>query len=139
MVTTIEEAKHKGFLASYKENGWLWLSLLTAEHYCQGYPLAIATFDEVAVDTLEICPFNPGGPYFLQKGWLPIEVLPDNGGVVIFMPELIPIAFEREYFGQHVPIYDENKRTILINLKNRVKKYGKPRRWPLYSRLVKIS
>ena len=123
MLTTFDRALSMGFLASYKKSGWLWLSQLTVEYYCQDCLVATGELDDVT-HVLRISPFNPGQPFMMQSGWIGITRMRDNGAV-LYIPDLLPFALENRYFGQYNIRYDKNARQILIDLKERTKKYGK--------------
>ena len=123
MLTTFDKTLKVGVLASYKSNGWLWLSQLMEEQYCVDCPVAKVDFDDETY-ILQVRPFNPGVHYSMQSGWIAMYRI-WSGGAVLYIPELLKFAHQYKRFGQYVPSYDENTGSILINLNNKVKNYGR--------------
>ncbi len=123
MITTLDKELNLGFVASYGVKGWLWLSKLTAMHYCGNCNLATVEYDD-ELNRLEIYPFRPVGLFSMQRGWLRIEPIQDNG-VGINISEFLPIASKLKLFGQYFPNYDAEKHLIWLDMNAKLKRSKK--------------
>ena len=121
--TTFDKNLSKGYLASISRTGRLWLSKLCAIEYCDNCDFAIVSYNEES-DCIEIYPFSSGGCWINSPDEFALIPIEDNG-VVASISWVRQMAETRGLFGQYIPNYNKEKSMIGINLKERMKKYGK--------------
>ena len=76
------------------------------------------------MDCVEIFPFRASPLWMCKPDEFKLWAVEDNG-VIACVPWLTELTEARDLYGQYIPFYSSEEKMIRINLKGRVKKYGK--------------
>lgn len=118
-----DKAICKGLRVSISKTGNLWFSKLCEIEMLRDATHIAITYDKDN-DVMGFYPFRPPKPWWCQPDEAPLWSVEDNG-VMASVPWVKNLAADRGLYGQYLPTYNAETNTIKINLRERVKKYGK--------------